>query len=94
MKKIDKEEVKHIANLAKLEFTESELDLMQENLSNILTYMEVLENVDTKNVEINEIISTNLNISRKDEPVKFENVDKIIENAEVVDGMIVVPDLN
>lgn len=65
---------------------------MQEDLSNILSYMEVLENIDTSNVEINEILSTNMNVMREDKEIKFENVDKILENSNKIDRFIVIPE--
>lgn len=92
MKKIELSEVRHIANLAKLKFNEDEELKMQEDLSNILGYMEVLENIDTSNVEINEILSTNMNVMREDKEVKFENVDKILENSNKIDRFIVIPE--
>lgn len=92
MKKIELSEVRHIANLAKLKFNEDEELKMQEDLSNILSYMEVLENIDTSNVEINEILSTNMNVMREDKEVKFENVDKILENSNKIDRFIVIPE--
>lgn len=92
MKKIELSEVRHIANLAKLKFNEDEELKMQEDLSNILSYMEVLENIDTSNVEINEILSTNMNVMREDKEIKFENVDKILENSNKIDRFIVIPE--
>lgn len=92
MKKIELSEVRHIANLAKLKFNEDEELKMQEDLSNILGYMEVLENIDTSNVEINEILSTNMNVMREDKEIKFENVDKILENSNKIDRFIVIPE--
>lgn len=92
MKKIELSEVRHIANLAKLKFNEDEELKMQEDLSNILSYMEVLENIDTSNVEINEILSTNMNVMREDKEIKFENVDKILKNSNKIDKFIVIPE--
>lgn len=92
MKKIELSEVRHIANLAKLKFNEDEELKMQEDLSNILSYMEVLENIDTSNVEINEILSTNMNVMREDKEIKFENVDKILKNSNKIDRFIVIPE--
>ncbi len=40
---ISKEEVKHIANLARLELTEKEIEKMQKDLSEILDYFELLK---------------------------------------------------
>lgn len=85
------EETKKIADLAKLKFTEPELEKMSEELSNILGYMEVLENIDTSKVVENEIISTNVNIMRKDEQIKFKNQKEILENTTTIDGQVNIP---
>lgn len=49
--KITKDEVKHIAWLARLELSESEIELYTKQLNDILLYMEKLNRVDTGNVE-------------------------------------------
>ena len=47
---ISREEVLHIASLAKLKLTEEEITLYQQQLSKILQYMERLQEVDTRDV--------------------------------------------
>lgn len=42
---ISKEEVQHIAKLARLELTEKEIEKMQKDLSEILDYFNLLKNV-------------------------------------------------
>lgn len=59
---ISKQEVEHIARLARLELTEAEVEKMQKELANILEYVEVLKGVDVSKVE-----STS-------HPVRLENV--------------------
>ncbi|MBI2980436.1 MAG: Asp-tRNA(Asn)/Glu-tRNA(Gln) amidotransferase subunit GatC [Chloroflexi bacterium] len=48
--KLSREEVRHIALLARLGLTEAEVDRLEEQLSNILENFEVLQQVDTSNV--------------------------------------------
>jgi len=48
---ISKEEVKHIAKLARLELTEKEVEKMQKNLSAILDYFNLLKNVPAIKIE-------------------------------------------
>ncbi len=48
--KIDRDMVEHIADLAKLELTEEELDRYAGQLSAILEYAERLQAVDTDNI--------------------------------------------
>ncbi|MDD3481190.1 MAG: Asp-tRNA(Asn)/Glu-tRNA(Gln) amidotransferase subunit GatC [Patescibacteria group bacterium] len=51
MSKIDKEKVKEVAYLARLELTEKEVEKFQGELSDILGYVETIQKVDTKDVE-------------------------------------------
>jgi aspartyl-tRNA(Asn)/glutamyl-tRNA(Gln) amidotransferase subunit C len=48
--KLSREEVLHIALLARLGLTEEEVDRLSEQLSNILENFEILQQVDTNNV--------------------------------------------
>jgi aspartyl-tRNA(Asn)/glutamyl-tRNA(Gln) amidotransferase subunit C len=49
--KIEKDEVTHVAHLARLEFSEAETETFTSQLNNILLYMEMLNRVDTTGVE-------------------------------------------
>ena len=48
--KLSRDEVLHIALLARLGLTETEVDKFREQLSNILENFEILQQVDTSNV--------------------------------------------
>jgi aspartyl-tRNA(Asn)/glutamyl-tRNA(Gln) amidotransferase subunit C len=50
-KKLSKDEVLHLAKLAGLTLTEEEIGRYQEQLSNIIGYIEMLDKVKTDNVE-------------------------------------------
>ena len=88
------EETKKVAELAKLEFDEKGLEKMSKELSNILGYMEILNDIDTDNVIVNEIMSSNINCIREDKVEKFENTKGILENAKTIGDMINVPSIN
>ena len=49
--KITKEEVAHVAHLARLEFRDEEMEKFTSQLNDILLYMEKLNSVDTTGVE-------------------------------------------
>jgi aspartyl-tRNA(Asn)/glutamyl-tRNA(Gln) amidotransferase subunit C len=49
--KITKEEVRHVADLARLKFDENEEQLLTSQLNSILDYMEQLGKVDTTQIE-------------------------------------------
>ena len=88
------EETKKVAELAKLEFDEKGLEKMSKELSNILGYMEILNDIDTENIIANEIMSSNINCIREDKIEKFENTKGILENAKTIGNMINVPSIN
>ena len=88
------EETKKVAELAKLEFDEKGLEKMSKELSNILGYMEILNDIDTENVIANEIMSSNITVIREDRVEKFENTKGILENANTIGNMINVPSIN
>ena len=88
------EETKKVAQLAKLEFDEKGLEKMSKELSNILGYMEILNDIDTENIIANEIMSSNINCIREDKVEKFENTKGILENAKTIGNMINVPSIN
>ncbi|MFC1952719.1 Asp-tRNA(Asn)/Glu-tRNA(Gln) amidotransferase subunit GatC [Chloroflexota bacterium] len=48
--KINREEVLHIALLARVGLTEEEVDKLSEQLSDIMEYFEVLQQVDTEGI--------------------------------------------
>lgn len=52
MKKVSKEEIKHIANLASLELNENEIDNYIENLQDILNFAEVVNNAPVNDLDI------------------------------------------
>ena len=88
------EETKKVAELAKLEFDEKGLEKMSKELSNILGYMEILNDIDTENIIANEIMSSNINCIREDKVEKFENTKGILENAKTIGDMINVSSIN
>lgn len=88
------EETKKVAQLAKLEFDEKGLEKMSKELSNILGYMEILNDIDTENIVANEIMSSNINCIREDKIEKFENTKGILENGKTIGNMINVPSIN
>ena len=64
---INKEDVKHIAKLARLELTQKEIGKFQKDLSSILDYIEKLKEVDVSTTEITSHPFESKNITREDE---------------------------
>ncbi|MDV2479402.1 MAG: Asp-tRNA(Asn)/Glu-tRNA(Gln) amidotransferase subunit GatC [bacterium] len=65
--KISRNEVLHVARLARLTFSEAEVDRLAEQLSAILAYIEKLEEVDTTGVEPTSHVLPLTNVFKDDE---------------------------
>jgi aspartyl-tRNA(Asn)/glutamyl-tRNA(Gln) amidotransferase subunit C len=80
---INKEEVKHIAKLARLGLTEKEIEQLQKELSSILDYFEELKEVDISEIEPTTHSILVENVMREDqinEKLKMKN-EKLLELA-------------
>ena len=64
--KLSKEEVKHIALLARLGLSEEEMEKYTQQLSSILDYVEQLKEVDTEGVEPTAQVTGLENVLRSD----------------------------
>jgi aspartyl-tRNA(Asn)/glutamyl-tRNA(Gln) amidotransferase subunit C len=65
---ISKENIEHIASLARLSLTEEEKDLFGSQLSSILDYMKKLNELDTTDVEPTSHVLPLSNVMRDDVP--------------------------
>ena len=79
--KITRKEVEHVAKLARLALRDDEIDTMTAQLSNILTYVEKLNELDTKNVDPTSHVLPIKNVLREDEVRKSLERDKALGNA-------------
>jgi aspartyl-tRNA(Asn)/glutamyl-tRNA(Gln) amidotransferase subunit C len=61
------EEVRHVAKLARLRLSDAELEAMQQQLSAILDYMELLNEVDVSGVPPTAQVTDVVNVVRPDE---------------------------
>ncbi|MDN3203412.1 Asp-tRNA(Asn)/Glu-tRNA(Gln) amidotransferase subunit GatC [Algoriphagus sediminis] len=84
--KIDKETIKKIAHLARLEFDEKGVEKMSKDMTQILDWVEQLEEVDTTDVEPLTTMSEEVNVFRKDEVADQITRDEALKNAPKTDG--------
>lgn len=90
--KVNREEILHIAKLADINIKENEIDKYAKNLQDILNFVEILNNVDTDNVEESIGVVNNANIFRKDEIKECGDREILLQNApEQEDGMFKIP---
>ena len=79
MTKINKEEVKKVAHLARLELNENEINNHAEQLEKILDYIKQLEKIDTEDVPCTTRAIEVTNVLRKDEKKKSDCQEELIE---------------
>ncbi len=66
MTRISNQEVKHVANLARLAISEEEVEKMTKELDAIITFAELLNELDTENVEPTYHVLDMKNVLRED----------------------------
>ncbi len=81
--KISKDQVKHVAKLARLSLDEAEVEVFAQQLSGVFEYMECLNKVDTDGVEPTSQVTGLTNVLREDEVVDCENPKKLLECSEL-----------
>ena len=80
------EEVEHIAELAKIELTESEKELFRDQLGRILDYFRKIDELDLKNVEPTTHVIDASNVFRDDEPRPSLPPEDVLKNAPDKEG--------
>ncbi len=81
MKRISSDEVKKVAQLARLELNENEINQHAEQLEKILEYIKQLEKINTEDVPCTTRAIEVVNVFRKDEKRNYENSDEILDLA-------------
>lgn len=90
--KISEDEIIHIAKLADLNLKPEEVSKYAGDLEEILNFAEIINNVDTSNIDETIMTNQNYNVFRKDEVVNFENREELLKNAPSKDeGMFQIP---
>ena len=89
---IDREQVLHVARLARLELTEAELERMASELSGILEHVDRITALDLDEVEPTTHVVALENVLRADEPEPSLPRERALENApDPADGAFRVP---
>jgi len=89
---ISKEQVQHVAQLARLALSKEEVEQFTTQLNDILHFAEKLNELDTENVEPTTHVLPLANVLREDEVRPSVPRDKALANApEKQDGMFRVP---
>lgn len=85
-------DVEHVANLARLNLSDTEKEKFTEQLNAILKYAEKLNELDTENVEPTSHVLPITNVMREDVTKESLPIEKVLLNApDEEDGQIKVP---
>ena len=78
---ISREDVAHVARLARLALTDAELETIREQLNAILAHIDALKAVDTSGIEPTSHAVPQFNVMRDDEPRPCLSVEEMLANA-------------
>lgn len=78
---ISRQDVEHVARLARLELSDAEIERMREQLNVILGYIDKLRELDITNVEPTSHAVPLVNVMREDEVVPCVPTDAMLANA-------------
>ena len=85
MSKLTRDDVLKLAQLSRLKLSDEEIEGFREELSSILEYVEVLNNVDISGLEPTYQVTGLKNVMRKDEPIDYGyTTDDLLKNAPAV----------
>lgn len=94
MAKITKEQVLHTANLATLAISEEEAEMYSSQLTEIITFTEKIQNINTDGVERTIYGNANDNVLREDKAVRTITQEEALKNApSKEDGQFKVPSI-
>ncbi len=91
--RVGREEVEHVAELARLQLSQEEMEQFSSQLSRIVTYVEAVNAVDTTGIPgTTSMVADDVNVWREDEVRPSLSREQAVGNApEVVDGLFRVP---
>lgn len=79
--KVEKDELLHIAKLANLTIKEEEIDNYLINLQDILNFANIVNTAEVDGLKETIGANESYNVFRKDEIVKFEDSESLLQNA-------------
>jgi aspartyl-tRNA(Asn)/glutamyl-tRNA(Gln) amidotransferase subunit C len=84
---ISKETVQYVANLARINLTNEELDKFSYQLNDILGYIDQLKEVDISKIPPTSHVLPIKNVKRKDELQKSFDVQSVLKNSPQKEGL-------
>ncbi|WP_077614305.1 Asp-tRNA(Asn)/Glu-tRNA(Gln) amidotransferase subunit GatC [Caenibacillus caldisaponilyticus] len=94
MARITKEQVEHVADLARLAFTDEEIAVFTKDLGDIIAFAEQLNELDTDGIEETTHVLNIANVMRPDEVRESISREEALLNApDKRDGQVRVPNI-
>lgn len=86
MSKLSRDDVLKLARLSRLKLSDEEIEKFRNELSEILDYVQQLNNADTDNLEPTYQVTGLKNVSRTDEVMRYQaKPDDLLKNAPAVE---------
>ena len=90
--RLSEEDVRHVAQLARLKLSQDEIDAMRQDLSKILDHVDALSALDTSGVEATTQVANQAAILRPDIAVDAQVIESALKGApRAVDSAFAVP---
>jgi len=83
---LERQDVEHLASLVRIGLSESDLEMLQTQLPQILTQFEILSEIDTSDVEPTGHAVEVESVMREDEIRSPLSTEEVLENAPNTDG--------
>jgi aspartyl-tRNA(Asn)/glutamyl-tRNA(Gln) amidotransferase subunit C len=83
---ISKDTVKYVANLARMELTEQEIEKFSHQLGDILRYIDQLKEIDISNIQPTAHVLPLKNVKRRDEQRPSLNIKDVLNNSPQKEG--------
>ncbi|HLU21505.1 Asp-tRNA(Asn)/Glu-tRNA(Gln) amidotransferase subunit GatC [Lederbergia graminis] len=94
MSRISKEQVLHVAHLARLDMSDEEAVTFTDQLDKIITMAEKLDELNTENIEPTSHVFAQTNVLREDIAEEGLPIEEVMKNVpEQQDGQIKVPSI-
>lgn len=83
---LSKDQIKHVAKLSKLSFSDEELADFTDEFSRIIDMVEQLQAVDTEGVKPTYHGNQLINVLREDKAIKRNKTEELLKNAPLAEG--------
>jgi aspartyl-tRNA(Asn)/glutamyl-tRNA(Gln) amidotransferase subunit C len=92
MTKISKDDIQNLADMSQISLNRDELEALSNDITQLISYLDMLKELDTENVKPTYNVGQLQNVWREDEVGNEIKTEELLQSAEyVVDNQIKVP---